>query len=56
MRGLLLAVTLVASLLGTAGAVSAAPVVNGIYPVSDTPAKLTQGSDGNVWVVVGGVP
>lgn len=38
------------------GNAAAAPTLNGAFGVSDTPAKLTQGSDGNIWVVVGGVP
>ena len=37
-----------------AAGAGAAPAINGIYDVSDTPSKLTQGADGNVWVVVGG--
>ncbi len=37
-----------------AAGAAAVPAVNGIYDVSDTPSKLVQGSDGNVWVVVGG--
>ena len=50
-RSAVLTVVLLA-LLGASAA--AAPVLNGTFPVSDTPYKLTQGSDGNVWVVVGG--
>ena len=50
-RALALVAVLVAAGAGTAGA---APVVNGIYDVPDSPKKLTQGPDGNVWVVVGG--
>ena len=46
-----LAVVLVTALTGTA---SAAPVVNGIYDVPDSPKKLAQGSDGNIWVIIGG--
>ena len=34
----------------------AAPTVSGSFAVSDTPYKLTAGPDGNMWVVVGGVP
>jgi virginiamycin B lyase len=41
-------------LCGAASAI-AAPVLNGTFAVSDTPYKLAQGSDGNVWVVLGGV-
>lgn len=37
-----------------AGSAHGAPAVNGIYTVSGTPSKLTEGADGNVWVVVGG--
>ncbi len=50
-RVLLVAVALFAAFAASA---SAAPAVNGVYDVSDTPSKLAQGSDGNVWVVVGG--
>lgn len=50
-RALALVTVLVAAGAGTAGA---APTVNGIYDVPDSPKKLTQGPDGNVWVVVGG--
>ncbi len=52
LRVAVLAVAVAVSAL--AGNASAAPTLNGIYDVSDTPLKLTQGSDGNVWVVVGG--
>ena len=49
----LLAVLAVAGVV-PAGSAQAAPAVNGIYTVSGTPSKLTEGSDGNVWVVVDG--
>ena len=32
----------------------AAPAVNGVFDVSDTPGKLVEGSDHNIWVLVGG--
>jgi virginiamycin B lyase len=48
-------ISLTAALTLAAGA-HAAPAVNGIYDVSDTPKKLAQGPDGNVWVVLEGVP
>lgn len=48
---LLVVGALFAALATTAAAV---PAINGIYDVSDQPYKLVQGSDGNVWVVVGG--
>jgi streptogramin lyase len=38
----------------TPAAASAAPAVDGEFPVSDTPKELTLGPDGNVWVAVGG--
>jgi streptogramin lyase len=35
------------------GAATAAPAVNGEFPVSDTPKYLTQGPDGNIWATIG---
>src|SRR5215211_615951 len=46
---LLLACLLALALSGTA---SAAPVVNGEFPVSETPKYLTRGPDGNIWVTL----
>ena len=54
-RGRVLAVLIaLGAALAPAAPAAGAPAVNGIFDVSDTPLKLTQGSDGNVWVVVGG--
>ena len=49
----LVAFALVA-LAGGAASASAAPTVDGTFAVSDTPGKLARGSDGSIWVVVGG--
>lgn len=46
---------LVALALGASSAL-AAPALDGTYAVSDTPYKIVAGSDGNVWVVLGGNP
>ena len=45
--------TLAAAVLLPAVA-TAAPAVNGEFPVTEKPGQLTQGPDGNVWVVLGG--
>lgn len=50
----LILATAAAAATALVGVAPAAPVVNGIYDVPDTPSKLTQGPDGGVWVVVGG--
>ena len=36
------------------GSASAAPAVNGVFDVSETPKHLTLGPDGNIWAAVGG--
>jgi streptogramin lyase len=50
----LLTTSLLLAALAPAAA-SAAPTVDGEFPVSDTPKRLAAGPDGNVWVTVGGV-
>ena len=37
-----------------AASAPAAPTLNGTFDLSAAPSKITQGSDGNIWVVVGG--
>jgi hypothetical protein len=57
-RIVMTALAALAALLGTGAAASAAPVIDGQFPLAspvETNTKIASGSDGNIWVVVHGV-